>query len=411
MSLPRKYFVLASLYIVQSVPLAFLKTGFQTFLRDENISYDSISSLMGLLLMPWVFKFLWAPAVDRWCANKLPKIRTFILVFQVAGALLLGITAIMQFPDSLQAITAIFFIFSLVAATQDIVVDSLAVLTLPKKEHGLGNTFQIGGYYLGEVLGGALILIIFDQFGWNWAMAAFVIFFLIPFIPVLFYKAQAKTVIPPPSEKGFANLKTFFSLKGMNIWLVVMVVYMGNQVLSRTLLPSLFTDMGYSKTEIASIVGVWGNTASVLGAVIGGVLVNKWGRKNSLVIFGAMKVIALLGFFFIHTDATDTTVYSVIMVNDFISGLATVTVFTIMMDKCRLTSPGTDFTIQQSVNQFAILFFVIISGIVVKLRNDDFTLLFIIALIVGVIGVLLASFGLKKENLDNGNGFVVQTEK
>lgn len=411
MSLPRKYFVLASLYIVQSVPLAFLKTGFQTFLRDENISYDNISSLMGLLLMPWVFKFLWAPMVDRWCANKLPKLRSFILIFQIIGALLLGITALMQFPESLKGITTVFFLFSLVAATQDIVVDSLAVLTLPKKEHGLGNTFQIGGYYLGEVLGGALILIIFDKFGWNWAMASFVVFFLIPFIPVLLYKAKAKTVIPPPSEKGFANLKNFFSIKGMNIWLLVMIVYMGNQVLSRTLLPSLFTDMGYSKTEIASIIGVWGNTASVLGAVIGGILVNKWGRKNSLVVFGTMKVIALLGFFFIQNATSDSTVYSVIMVNDFISGLATVTVFTIMMDKCRLTSPGTDFTIQQSVNQFAILFFVIISGIVVKVQNNDFTLLFLISLVVGVLGVVLAAFGLKKANLDNGNGFIAQTDK
>lgn len=411
MSLPRKYFVLASLYIVQSVPLAFLKTGFQTFLRDENISYDNISWLMGLLLMPWVFKFLWAPAVDRWCANKLPKMRSFILIFQIVGALLLGLTAIMQFPESLKAITTVFFLFSLVAATQDIVVDSLAVLTLPKKEHGLGNTFQIGGYYLGEVLGGALILIIFDQFGWNWAMAAFVVFFLIPFIPVLLYKAKAKTVIPPPSEKGFANIKNFFSIKGMNIWLLVMVVYMGNQVLSRTLLPSLFTDMGYSKTQIASIIGVWGNSASVIGAVLGGVLVNKWGRKNSLVIFGILKVIALLGFFLLQSKTSDTTVYSVIMINDFISGLATVTVFTIMMDKCRLTSPGTDFTVQQSVNQFAILFFVIISGIVVKVQQNDFTLLFAIALIVGVVGVILAAFGLKNSNLDNGNGFLAQTDK
>ncbi len=411
MSLPRKYFVLASLYIVQSVPLAFLKTGFQTFLRDQNISYEHISGLLGLMLMPWVFKFLWAPAVDRWCANKLPKMRRFILIFQVVGALLLGVTAIMQFPSSLHAITMVFFLFSLVAATQDIVVDSLAILTLPKEEHGLGNIFQIGGYYLGEILGGALILIIFDQFGWNWAMASFVIFFLIPFIPVLFYKAEVKTVIPPPSKKGFGNLKNFFSIKGINIWLLVMIVYMGNQILSRTLLPSLFTDMGYTKTQIASIIGVWGSSASVLGAILGGILVNKWGRKNSLVIFGALKVISLLGFFLLQSDTSNTTVYSVIMINDFVSGAAMVTVFTIMMDKCRLTSPGTDFTIQQSINQFAILFFVIISGIVVKFQKDDFTLLFIIALIVGVIGVALAAFGLKKENLDNSNGFLSQTEK
>lgn len=405
MSLPRKYFVLASLYIVQSVPLAFLKTGFQAFLRDEQVAYDSIGWLISLLLMPWVFKFLWAPAVDKWCQNKLPKIRKSILFFQIVGALLLGIAAVMQFPDSLQLIVLVFFLFSLAAATQDIVVDALAVLTLPKKEHGLGNTFQIGGYYLGEILGGALILIIFDQFGWNWAMGAFVLFFLIPFVPVLLYKAKATTVIPPSSTKGFENVKNFFNIKGMSFWLIVMIIYMGNQVLSRTLLPSFFTDLGYSKTQIASIISIWGNSASVLGAVVGGLLVNKWGRKNSLVGFGVLKVIALLGFFLIENAASNTMVYSVIMINDFISGLATVTLFTIIMDKCRLSSPGTDFTIQQSVNQFAVLFFVILSGILVKVQGGDFTLLFIVSLLVGVVGVLLAAFGIKKSSLDNGNSF------
>ena len=134
----------------------------------------------------------------------------------------------------------------------------------------------------------------------------------------------------------------------------------------------------------------------------GDLLINKLGRKNSLVGFGLLKVVALLGFFLIKDGVTENTIYSVIIGNDFASGLATVTIYTIMMDKCRLSSPGTDFTIQQSITQFAVLFFVVISGILVKTQQGNFSLLFTVAFGVGLLGVLLAALGLKSATLDNG---------
>lgn len=358
--------------------------------------------MMSMLLLPWVFKFTWAPLVDKWCENNFPKIRKTILFFQVIGAATLGIAASFQFPEDLQPVLGAFFLFSLIAATQDIVIDAFAVLALPKREHGLGNTFQMGGYYVGELLGGALILIIFDKFGWNWAMMSFVVFFLIPFIPVLLYKPTDFNPPRPSTEGGFSKVKSYFKIKGMRFWLLVVVIYTANQMLASTLLPSLFLEMGYTKTEIASIVSIWGNAASVAGAVLAGVLIEKLGRKNSLVGFGALKVISLLGFFLFKSGQQIEVVYAIIIINGFISGLSSVTIFTIMMDKCRLTSPGTDFTIQQSVNLFAIAFFGAISGMFVR-GTGDFTLSFIVAFIIGTCGVLLAAFGISKQSLDNGS--------
>jgi MFS transporter, PAT family, beta-lactamase induction signal transducer AmpG len=389
---------------VQSVPFSFLKTGFQSILRDYNFSHSEITRIIAILMTPWIIKFLWAPLMDWWCGNRFPRIRKAILVFQVLGAALLGYLATMQLQEGLQQIISVFFVISFVAATQDIAVDAFAVLTLPKKEHGLGNTMQIGGYYLGEVLGGALILIILDKFGWAWAMWAFMLFFLIPFIPVLLYKETNEQRAMKPAVKGLKNviknLLAFFTQKGMLFWLLVMVIYMGNQVLSRTLLPSLLTDMGYTKTGIGALIGIWGNTASVGGAILGGLIIDKVGRKNSLVGFGLLKVVSILGFLLISSEATATT-WAVIIFNDFTSGLATVTLFTIMMDKCRFTSPGTDFTIQQCANQLAVVFFVILSGILVKGADGNFTNLFYVAAILGLVGVLFAFFGLSSKSLDS----------
>lgn len=402
MKVAHKYLVLASLYVVQSVPFSFVKTGFQLFLKDQNVDYAGITGITYTFLLPWIFKFLWAPLVDKWCANLFPKMRRALLFFQLLGASILAIIALLRFPQDISWVLVGLFVFSLVAATQDIIIDGFAVLLLPRKEHGLGNTFQMGGYYIGEVLGGALILIILDYYGWSWAMVSFVVFFLIPFVPVFLFKPKENKIIPKPSAAGFGDIRSFLKIKGVKFWLLVMMVFMGAQVASSTLLPVMFAEIDFNKTDIAILISLLGNSASVAGAILSGTFINKWGRKNSLVGFGILKMIAILSFLFINTDAHLATAYSVVMVNGFLSGLLTITLFTIMMDKCRLTSPGTDFTLQQSLNLTAIAFFGICSGFLVKYTN--FTTLFVAAFFIGVVAILLAIFGISRTSLDKEVG-------
>lgn len=401
MNQTRKYLLLGSLYIVQSVPFSFLKSGFQVFLTNLEWSLADTGKVTGLLMLPWVIKFLWAPLVDRWCGNNMPRIRYSLLLFQVIGAAILGVIASLNFPEGLNWIILLFFILSLVAATQDIFIDAFAVLTLPKSEHGLGNSTQIGGYYLGEVLGGAVILIISDFFGWNWAIWAFMIFFLLPFFPVLFYfnkiqPMQARVA----AGTGLSPVKSFFKQPGIIMWLVVMGIYMSNQVLARTMLPAMLTTMKYSESFIGNII-IIGNSASLAGALLGGAVINRLGRKKSLVYFGVLKVVTFLLFLLLADKAASPTeVYLAIIPNDFVSGLTTVTLFTIIMDKCRLSSPGTDFTIQQCINQTAILVFVVLSGILGAKNPGNFNLVFITAIVLAIVGVLTAVFGLTRVSLD-----------
>ncbi|MHB1278474.1 MAG: MFS transporter, partial [Bacteroidia bacterium] len=258
-----KALLISALYISQSVPVSFIKTGFQTYLKNQDIAYDSISKLLGLILLPWALKFLWAPLVDRYGSSRFGHRKSWLIPLQLGGAVVLGVIAFMDIESQLNQIVLLFFFYSFLCATQDIAVDGLAVLSLSKKQHGLGNSMQMGGYYLGELLGGAVILIVLDQFGWTTSILTLAAFYLIPLFFLLPYKESKPPTPSAPATYRMEEIKSYF--KGeQGIWILLLVLYMGNQVLARTLLPSLLKERHFTDTEVGFTIGVFGNSASII---------------------------------------------------------------------------------------------------------------------------------------------------
>ncbi|MDX5319892.1 MAG: MFS transporter [Bacteroidota bacterium] len=361
-----KALLISTLYISQSVPVSFIKTGFQVFLKSQNIPYDSISKLMGLLLLPWAIKFLWAPLVDRFGNKRFGHRKSWILPLQIAGALVLAIAAFLELESQLTQAFVLFLIYSFLCATQDIAVDGLAVLSLSKKQHGVGNSMQMGGYYLGELLGGATILIVFDRFGWTASILALALFFLMPLPFIRRFKEPAAEVPERKEKVSFSRIGSFI-WKENKVWMFLVFLYMGNQILARTLLPTLLEERHYTHSEIGFTIGVLGNGASIIGAVLGGILMESFGRKRSLITYGLLKIPAFFLLLLVpNPEVGEAWVLFGIFTNDFLAGLATVALFTVMMDRSNPESPGTDFTIQHSFNAIGVLFFVILSGILLK---------------------------------------------
>jgi MFS family permease len=377
--------------------VAFIKTGFQVFLKENKLEYDSISALMGLMLLPWTLKFLWAPMVDRVRFHTRAHRKSWIIPLQILGAGLLVVVAFLEPESQLMAICLFFLLYSFFCATQDIAVDGLAVIVLNKREHGAGNSMQMGGYYLGELLGGAVLLILLGLYGWTVAILTLAFLFLLPLLPLIpFHEPQC--LVDKDERASLKTIKNWFG-KSEKFWALLLVLYTGNQVLARTLLPSLLTEMNYTAVETGKIIGIWGNGASLIGALLGGLLINKVGRKNSIVYYGLLKLVGFSALFFLaDAQASRGQVLSVILFNDFCAGLCTVALYTVIMDKCSLNRPGTDFTIQASINTFGILFFVILAGVIVK--HLGFGWLFGIALLIGVISLLIAIKGIRWKEVE-----------
>lgn len=124
--------------------------------------------------MPWALKFLWAPYLDKYHSTKIGRSRTWIVPMQILSIVLLLLVAFFN-PQTLANNTglmqffALMFLLNLVAATQDIATDSLAVRHLNYQERSWGNGLQVAGYRLGLVIGGGLLLYLIGV--WQWQSA------------------------------------------------------------------------------------------------------------------------------------------------------------------------------------------------------------------------------------------------
>jgi predicted MFS family arabinose efflux permease len=112
----------------------------------------------------------------------------------------------------------------------------------------------------------------------------------------------------------------------------------------------LLTDSGYSLAQIGVISGIAGATVGVLGAFIGGTTLLRLGHRQALIGFGVLQAIGLTGYLLVVSGMRDLYgLGAIVCFEQFADGLSTVALFTMMMDRCRAHSPGTDYSLQASL--------------------------------------------------------------
>ena len=162
--------LLGLLYFAQGLPSGLLAKALPPLLREQGVSLSAIG-LTGLLAAPWAMKFLWAPFVERTGTR-----RHWLLALNAITLALMAALAMRDFSvwvgDAFVALLILLFALNLVAATQDVVTDGLAVSRLTASLRGIGNSLQVIGYKIGMTLGSAVLLWLVAHWGWSLAYGA-----------------------------------------------------------------------------------------------------------------------------------------------------------------------------------------------------------------------------------------------
>jgi len=343
----RRLGLLMGLYFSQGLPFGFFVQGMPVLMREEGISLEAIG-LSSLLAIPWAIKFLWAPLVDRFSRGRMGARRTWIVPLQVVSAMVLIALAWAEPTDGLSWILAGVFIINLLAATQDIATDALAVDVLPPAERGLGNGVQVGGYRLGMIVGGGVLLMWLDVLGWRWSFWLMGGLLLLATVPVLLHREAPAQRSERPA--GWVDIVDYFRQPGAWVWALVLVLYKSFDALAGPMVKPMMVDFGFSKGEIGAIVGVAGSVAGLLGALAGGLGVRPLGRRRALLLFGILQVLAVGTYIIPALGWRDPLVFYVTVSADaFFGGMATTALFTLMMDQCRPHRAAVDYTTQACI--------------------------------------------------------------
>jgi PAT family beta-lactamase induction signal transducer AmpG len=160
----------AALGFASGLPLALTGQAMQAWLTMDGLSVADIGFLT-LVGLPYTFKFIWAPLMDRFDLSGRWRRRGWMVLTQLALAVALFALAATSPRESLRAFALLALTVAFLSASQDIVVDAYRTDVLRAAERGLGASLAVMGYRMAMIVSGGITLIWTDAAqgsGWTW---------------------------------------------------------------------------------------------------------------------------------------------------------------------------------------------------------------------------------------------------
>lgn len=356
-SLPAKKFAaMACLGFASGLPLALTGGTLQAWMKDLNVDLATIG-LFGLTTAPYFLKFLWSPLMDRYVPPLLGRRRGWLLVTQMLLMLATIVMAVVGASNlTLLAVVAVAIAFF--SASQDIVSDAYRTDVLLKPERGAGAAIFVAGYRVAMLASGAGALILVGQnwIGWPTAYALMAATMLIGVIGTII--APEPQVPPaPPTSIHDAVVPPFKDLlsrhAGWAILLFVMLFRLPDVIGGAMTIPFLRV-IGVSNTQIGVIRNGIGVGVTIVGALIGGHLINRLGLARSLWAFAILGGASNLTFYTLaRTGNHPGVLMGAVVVENLCGGLAVAGLFVFLMNQCNGRFSATQYALLSSVMAFS----------------------------------------------------------
>ena len=384
--LEKKMLITLGMGFVSGVPLLLTITLLQAWLTDEGVSKSTIG-LFALVGVPYSLKFLWAPIFDRYVISKLGRRRGWILITQVL--LIFSIIGLgMTNPAMNAANVALLAIFvTFFSASQDIVSDAYRRESLSDNEQVLGASSYVLGYRIGMLSAGAGGLILADLMSYQFVylimalvMIGGVLITLIADEPVNF--SEPSTFLDAVRNPFVEFFKRHGDSINNNISIPILILlfillYKVGDTMAHSLSTNFYLEMGYTKTEIGTVVKVFGLIATLVGAFIGGLLSIKIGLYKSLVSFGIFQAIATLGFAILAVSTKSLMLLaSVITLENLAAGMGYTAYLAFIANMTNKQFTATQFALMTAIMSLPRTLFSGSSGFLVEILGWEYYFIF-----------------------------------
>jgi PAT family beta-lactamase induction signal transducer AmpG len=384
------------------LPLALSSATLFFWLAEAGVTLTTIG-LFALVGTPYNLKFLWAPFIDRvplpLLSRLLGRRRSWMLVIQIGLMVSIAILGFSQ-PEVTPILTAASALaVAFFSASQDIVIDAYRIEILESDEQGAGAAMTQAGYRLGAILAGAGALFLAEVLDWSWVYAM---------MAALVVVGMAAAIFAPDPEKrtpALANTHATHGLRAMvidpfieffqrntiataTIILGFILLYKLGDAYAGVMAYPFYYEMGFSKSEVATVSKLFGVIATVLGVFIGGVIVKRYGIMKSLLGCGILQMLSNLMYAAQAVAGHDVQfLYFTIGIENLSGGMGSSAFVAYLSALCNTNYTGTQFALFTSFMAFGRTFLSASSGWVVEMTGwFDF---FLISTIVALPGLLL----------------------
>jgi len=282
------------------LPLYLLLNLVPAWLYTEGISIKAIG-LLALMQIPYIWKFLWSPLLDRFALPRLGRRRGWMAATQILLLMLIAGLGLFSPSTDLQAIVVLATLLSFVSATQDIALDAYRRELLPDHELGLGNSVHVNAYRIAGLVPGSLSLILADHLPWGDVFAITALFMLPGLAMTLLVSEKVSRGGTPRTlrEAVVEPFREFLNRAGWRealLMLAFIFFYKLGDSLCTALATPFYLSMGFAKSEIGLVAKHAGLWPAVIGGLLGGLWMVKLGINRALWLFGVVQLVSIFGF-------------------------------------------------------------------------------------------------------------------
>ncbi|HCL5346281.1 TPA: muropeptide MFS transporter AmpG [Salmonella enterica] len=387
--------ILLILGFASGLPLALTSGTLQAWMTVENIDLKTIG-FFSLVGQAYVFKFLWSPLMDRYTPPFLGRRRGWLLATQL---LLLAAIAAMGFLEpgtQLRWMAALAVVIAFCSASQDIVFDAWKTDVLPAEERGAGAAISVLGYRLGMLVSGGLALWLADRWlGWQgmyWLMAAL----LIPCIIATLLAPEPTDTIPAPKsleQAVVAPLRDFFGRNNAWLILLLIVLYKLGDAFAMSLTTTfLIRGVGFDAGEVGVVNKTLGLLATIVGALYGGMLMQRLSLFRALLIFGILQGASNAGYWLLSiTDKNMFSMGAAVFFENLCGGMGTAAFVALLMTLCNKSFSATQFALLSALSAVGRVYVGPVAGWFVEAYGwPTFYLFSVVAAVPGLLLLLVS---------------------
>jgi PAT family beta-lactamase induction signal transducer AmpG len=369
---------------------------------------------------PYTLKFLWAPLID---GISIPVLTRFLgqrraWLWTIQALLVVGVIQLGA-SDPVRHIGRFALwgvIVAFLSATQDIVIDAYRIETLPDDELAQGTATNQVGYRTGDLLAGAGTIYLASsegaQLGWA-AAYALTAFLVLPGAIASLWLGPGRHTAVRRRRQGLATVAHFLRhnviapfadfLERPGAWLILLFVltYKLGDAMGQNMLSPMLVHQGFSDTEyiaINKLVRFW---CLVLGSLVAGLLIARFGMSRLLLGAGIIMMAANLLFAWVAHAGHSVPLLTLAVATENLFGAISLTVFATYLSGLSNTAfTATQYALLSSVAAVARTFATTPSGIVAD--HLGFTDFYIFCSLLGIPGLVFLY-------LMRRRGFVVES--
>jgi PAT family beta-lactamase induction signal transducer AmpG len=294
-----RYAAGSSMYFAQGIPYGLMNIAIPAWLASQGVAAGQIASLLAIIILPWAFKLMSGPLMDRYGFLPMGRRRPWVLGAQLGMTLaFFGLVLVDDPAQQVGLLTALGLLINVFAATQDVAVDGMAIEVTPVNEQGRLNGFMVFGKAIGWGLTSAITGTMLVTLGLGvTAIACAVVqaVILLGFMLTMEQRGERRLPWSPgeamSTQREVTSFATLFNdLKGV-LWTRVSLILMAIMLLDgfiggygQALMPIAAIKLfGYTTPQWSQLVAIMGLIGAAIALVLGP-MIDRFGAKRMLIL-------------------------------------------------------------------------------------------------------------------------------